>query len=408
MKKILSLASAAIISAAAIATIPACGGRYTSMAADYVKFGTAARLVVTADFSDDDNLSALDSLNDEVTDFLNDLERSLSTSVPVSYVSQYNAAQPGTWVEVDYTTYTVLSEAIYMYKFTGGYYNPAVYYSVDLYGFSPRFNDLSFTADISTRQPYDRLTEDGTAVTALSEPSAEYVRAFAELASYMSEVAAEERDGKYYAYKPAETVTAEGRSYSLALDLSGIGKGYAADIIDGIVSDYGFEYGFFSFGGSSFSVKNSYDRAEGWQFGIVDPESANLIVPSDFASVDVASTGMSTSGDYDKCYYSEEGGRTYCHIIDPSTGEPITTGVASCTLFGTTAARADALTTALMVMGTEKAAEFINDNLSGCSVVMLSRVGNACKNMLTNVENLSYNPKYTLINTISNGKIVLN
>lgn len=409
MKKILSIA-ASVVSAACTLALPSCadsGGEYSSMAARYSIFNTVATLVVTADFSDQNNTDNLSALNTEVSQFLIELENSLSTQVETSYVSQFNSAEAGAVVEVDELTYTVLSLALEMYEKTEGYYNPAVYYSVDLFGFSPRFNTLTYTADISTAMPYDRLTDDGSAVAGYKEPYEHYVQIFAELASYAGEIQLEERDGSYYVYKPDYTVQGlYGDTYTLALDLGGIGKGYAADIIDDIVSGYGFEYGYFSFGGSSYTVKQSYETDDGaWELGFVNPDNSL----ASYAVTYISSTALSTSGDYEKVYTSDTG-ETYCHIINPFTGRPKDIGIAACTVIGGDAARDDALTTALLVMGVEKAVEYINKNLKDYQVIMIVRgESGACQYVITNVENLEYDQTYTLANTIDQeGNIVLN
>ncbi len=407
------LAVAAAFAAACIMALPACnnsghgnGGDYSSLARYYNKFDTVATLVVTADFTNSENTEKLSNLGAAVENFLTGLENSLSTTVATSCISRFNAAAAGEEVPLDELTYTVLSEAVAMYEYTDGYYNPAVYYSVDLFGFSPRFNDLTWSASLPA-QPYDRLSEDGTYVTALAEPDERYVELFKDLASHMSELEIYERDGAYYALKPDYTVTGpNGDSYTLALDLGGIGKGYAADVVTSMMEEYGFEYGFFDFGSSSVSARQSYEGEDGkWELNLVNPDSS---LSGTYARVYVSSASLSTSGDYEKCYTL--GDATYCHIIDPFTGRPKSIGIAACTVIGGTAARDDALTTALSVMGEEKAVQFINDNLKDYQVVMIVRGDDGpCDHVVTNVENLEYNPAYTLGNTIDGqGNIVLN
>jgi FAD:protein FMN transferase len=61
---------------------------------------------------------------------------------------------------------------------------------------------------------------------------------------------------------------------------------------------------------------------------------------------------MATSGDYR--IWFEEGGRRYCHEIDPATGTPISNGLASVSVVAADCASADAWATALIVLGTER------------------------------------------------------
>ena len=62
---------------------------------------------------------------------------------------------------------------------------------------------------------------------------------------------------------------------------------------------------------------------------------------------------MATSGDYRNYFMAD--GRRYAHIIDPTTGYPVTHALASVSVIAQYCARADALATALMVMGPRRA-----------------------------------------------------
>ncbi len=392
---------------------------FSSMKATYSKFNTTGSLVVTADFTLQSNKDALKALDRDVKDFLDRLENSLSTDVSTSYISRFNAAEPGSEVEVDELTYTVLSEAVEIYELTEGYYNPAVYYSVDLFGFSPRFAQIyqttvdgkivsyTYTAELSTRRPYDRLTSDGLRIDGKVEPDDHYVNIFKDLASHMSEVKTEEREGRYYVAKPDYTVEGlYGDEYSLALDLGGIGKGYAADIVTSLMKEHGFEYGYFNFGSSSVSMLASADPETNyrWEMDLINPDNSLGF----YAIMYVDNGGLSTSGDYEKVYTSSEG-NPYCHIIDPFTGKPKTRGIAALTLYGTSAGRADALTTALLVMGESKAVSFINQNLRDCGVAMIVRGDDGrCERVISNIHDLKYNPAYEGGNTLDEeGNIIL-
>ncbi len=413
-KKVASV-SLAFALALGVASIAACAEEdeegYTSMkSSTFLSMGSTAYFVVSADFSDYTANASLYDLNSAVGDFMSDIEQSISTSISTSYISRFNAAEAGSEVEVDELTYNVLKTAIEAYKLTQGYYNPAVYYSVDLFGFSPRFDDLTFTAPASSGvMPYDRLSDDGTLALGFKEPSAEYVEGFAELASHMSELRLEEREGRYYALKPSATVTIGGDEYSLALNLGGIGKGYAADVVRDMMLSYGFEYGYFTFGASSFSLLGSVDSEQNnkWKLDLSDPQTLAF---TSYGSIQVAEAGLSTSGDYEKSYTAEDGITPYCHIIDPFTGRPKSVGIAAVTLAGGSAAMDDALTTALMVMGQSKAVDFINGNLKDYQITMLVRDRNMrCSTVITNDASFNLiNSDYTIVSTIgTDGSIIL-
>ena len=77
--------------------------------------------------------------------------------------------------------------------------------------------------------------------------------------------------------------------------------------------------------------------------------------------VSVHDSAVVTSGGYERCFADDEG-NVYWHIIDPSTGYPARSGVISATVVGEDALLCDALSTALFVMGEERAREYYAAN----------------------------------------------
>jgi thiamine biosynthesis lipoprotein ApbE len=214
--------------------------------------------------------------------------------------------------------------------------------------------------------------------TDIELPSEEMVEIFQSLADSFGNIKLTEQDGKYYATKPKDAfVVWEGATYPLAIDLGGIGKGYAADMVKQQTVQQGFEYGYFNFGSSSFSVLKAYGSSDSattngmFTLSFTDPRG----FASSYFSTTVSDEGLSTSGDYEQ-YYTKNNVR-YCHIINPATGKPIRVtyqaetqsdvyeaGIATVTVVGGSAAEDDALTTALAVMSKEQAISFINQKLT--------------------------------------------
>ena len=99
---------------------------------------------------------------------------------------------------------------------------------------------------------------------------------------------------------------------------------------------------------------------EGWRIGIDNPVDGNNSPGKDIRAIwssEGRACGIVTSGNYRKFYIKD--GRKYAHTIDPRTGYPVQHDLLSATIVAPTAAEADALATACMVMGPEKAREFI-------------------------------------------------
>ena len=349
-----------------------------------VIFGTDAylRIYLPIDISDEELAQAAEkanALDEEIKALLTSLDSSMNIANENSYISQFNSAEAGSEIEIDYHTYQVLSIAIKMFEETDGYYNPGVYYSVDLYGFGVRSDNEA--------RPYDR--EDPS----VELPDNEYVTAFQQLGESFAEVSAYQRDAKYYVYKPEKTVTVEGHTYSLAMDLGGIGKGYAIDLVDGLIDEAGFEYGYFNFGSSSQAINGSLSDDGMFELSFQNPRK---FLGAGYLTTRTANVSISTSGDYILSYTID--GTRYSHIINPKTGSPIRTGIATATVLDGrdgegiySAAEADARTTALCAMGVEKATEYMNElTEKGIKVAFLHENGIGWLSFYTNMEDGTY------------------
>ena len=140
----------------------------------------------------------------------------------------------------------------------------------------------------------------------------------------------------------------------LALDLSGIAKGYGADVIGKILVAAGYEDFMVEVGGEIYTRGNS-PRGSAWRIAIEQPDGGFGQVAQ---AVSIANKGMATSGDYRN--YFEQDGRRYSHTIDPKTGKPITHTLASVTVIADSTAYADGLATAINVLGPEKGLKLAN------------------------------------------------
>lgn len=322
-----------------------CGNNITSKRKIYEVFATYAELVIS-DCFDKETSEKLADLDSEITTELEKIENSLSINVSESYINAFNDANPGESVKVDKIAYEVIRQAKDLYVFTDGYFNPAVYYSLNAYGF------------------YDKRLPDVL-------PTNEELQVYTELASEFGNVSCFERDGEYFIVKPHKTVEWEGAQLDLKLDLGGIGKGYASDCVNEIISKYGFEYGYFLIGKSSVSVKQSAKTKNGeWALSLTHPRSQTQVA---YAKTSVKNVNVSTSGDYEN--YFERDGVRYCHVINAKSGLPTNTGIITATVIGGSATAADAISTALMCMPLSDAISFMKDKLKDCVVCMVYEDG---------------------------------
>lgn len=139
------------------------------------------------------------------------------------------------------------------------------------------------------------------------------------------------------------------------LDLGGIGKGFATDAAAAMLD--GMQGVLATLGGNIGAYGENPNRDSGnWVVGIADPDDNAAFI----ATVEVRDLSVVTSGDYER--YFEQDGKRYHHIFDPATGYPADSGLRSVTVIDESSTRADALTTALFVMGLEAGMAFCGQN----------------------------------------------
>ena len=150
------------------------------------------------------------------------------------------------------------------------------------------------------------------------------------------------------------------KSNSLAkLDFGGIAKGYAADVCRQIAGDYSVEWGIINIGGNIYLIGSKTNNTN-FTVGIRDPRRLENKNSGYFCKLGLSEISVVTSGDYER-YFTHDGVR-YCHILDPKTGYPSRSGLISVTVADGNSAHSDAFSTALFVMGMEKAIEFATEN----------------------------------------------
>jgi thiamine biosynthesis lipoprotein len=140
------------------------------------------------------------------------------------------------------------------------------------------------------------------------------------------------------------------------LDLNAIAQGYTVDVLASFLEGQGIANYLVELGGEV-KARGKKKNGEPWKIGIDQPNDTLTDERPLKAVVSLNNKALATSGNYRK-YYIEDG-RRYSHIIDPHTGYPAKHNLLSATVIADDCMTADAYATAFMVMGMEKAKQFL-------------------------------------------------
>lgn len=137
------------------------------------------------------------------------------------------------------------------------------------------------------------------------------------------------------------------------LDASAIAKGYACDVVAACLERHGVTDYLVEIGGEMV-LKGKNPKGTAWRIGINSPEDDSTSTHLDWDQrLILTDRSLATSGNYRRFYIKD--GRRYAHTIDPRTGYPVQHDLLSATVIADDCLTADALATAFMVMGSEKA-----------------------------------------------------
>jgi thiamine biosynthesis lipoprotein len=134
----------------------------------------------------------------------------------------------------------------------------------------------------------------------------------------------------------------------LYLDLSAIAKGYAVDQVASLIEKYGITSYMVEIGGE-LRLRGKNLQNKPWRIAVEKPTVEKRVIQKVLPLTNVS---LATSGDYRNFF--EVKGERFSHSIDPRTCRPITHKLASITVLSDTTMEADALATALMILGPEE------------------------------------------------------
>lgn len=151
----------------------------------------------------------------------------------------------------------------------------------------------------------------------------------------------------------------------MKIDLGGIAKGYAVDEAIEVLKKEGIKDAMVNAGGDIYCL-GTKANGKPWVIGIKHPRKPGQIL----TTLEIRDQAIATSGDYEKYYMIDD--KRYCHIIDPRTGRPVQNDVMSVTIIAPTCLEADALATAVFVLGRNKGLKLI-DNLDRVEGMIISQ-----------------------------------
>jgi len=250
-----------------------------------------------------------DKVYNDVFARIREIENRMSVNIPSSDVSRVNAAAGTEPVQVHEETFAVISQALHYAKLSGGAFDPTVGPLVSLWGIGGGNPRVPSQAEIDEVLPLVNWQDV-------------------------------ELDEK------AHSVFLTRRG--MALDLGAIAKGYAADQAAAVIRSAGIRRAIVNLGGN---IAACGERRNGkpWRVGVQNPNGDR----NEYIGIlQATEKSVVTSGVYERFF--EEEGRRYHHIFSPADGYPADSGLLSVTIIAPFSVDADALSTAVFVLGLEK------------------------------------------------------
>lgn len=249
-------------------------------------------------------------LKQQVEQLLVDINQLVSTYIPDSELSRFNQWSSTEPFDMSPQTIEILNEAKRLGDISAGLLDVTVGPLVNLWGFGPQSRPEKIPSNEKIKTTQQNVGLDKLTV------------------------------GPTWASK---------NNVNLYVDLSTIAKGYAVDQVAQLLQSHKIHNFLVEIGGEM-RVSGIKSSGKNWVIAIekplADQRSAQQIIS-------IGDNAVATSGDY-RIYYEQDGVR-YSHLIDPSTGYPITHNLVSVTVIHPSSMTADGLATALIVMGKEKA-----------------------------------------------------
>jgi len=267
------------------------------------------------------------AVSEEINLRLDRVNTQMSTYIETSVLSLFNQSSTKDWVEIPADLHTVIEEAFRINQLSNNAFDITIGPVVNLWGFGPEKQSTIIPDESAIHEALDNI-------------------------------------GSQNIHLGTETYTIRKDNPDLYIDLSAIAKGFAVDVIANYLDVVGLNNYMVEIGGE-IKTRGINPDNKIWQIGIEKPLDDHRTVQT---VVTLNNTGMATSGDYRN--YFEKDGLRYSHTIDPATGKPITHKLASVTVLHPSTMTADAMATALLVLGPEHGFELaLKENIAALFLI---------------------------------------
>ena len=272
--------------------------------------GTTYTVKYATDIKSNDDIK---ENKDKIEEILRDINMQMSTYIIDSEISKFNTIKNTEWMTISEDFAFVVKSSFDYYEISNGLYDITVMPLVNLWGFGPdKFSDVPTATDIDSILVF--VSQD------LIEIEKNRIR---------------KKDAR------------------VQIDLSSIAKGYA---VDKIIESLNYDNIFVEIGGEVRGKSNG----KIWRVGINTPSIDNISNEIEYVA-SIKNASIATSGNY-RNFYIDKDNRFYHHEINPLTGYPIMSQLASISVFAETSCmEADGLATALYMMETNDINNFFEE-----------------------------------------------
>jgi thiamine biosynthesis lipoprotein len=286
----------------------------------------------------DDTKLTREELEVKIRNRLREIDYMMSVYNNDSEISRFNRSRKNGWFGVSPETAYVFDESLKISRLSDGAFDITIAPLVNLWGF-------------------------GSSGTANSLPDMANIEKAKKITGY--------KNLEVRLYPPALSK----KIPELYCTLSAVAQGYSVDDISLLLDKNGISSYMVEIGGEIKAKGMKPDRTP-WRIGIAAPRKGQKKIQ---LAINLNNKAVSTSGDYQN--YFEKNGKRYSHTIDPKTGYPITHGLTSVTVINGSCIYADAMATAIDVLGPVEGYNLaIKENLA---VYMITHSGDKLETKMT-------------------------